>query len=85
MEVGSDGLVALSDLTEVVVEVDGFASLVCGEELECGEQDQMRRLIPGEDHVGDILVDGGVEDVEDSVVAGRPLGVVGAAMMVPSM
>jgi hypothetical protein len=30
----------------------------------------MEGLIAGQDHVGDVLVDGGMEDVEDGVVYG---------------
>jgi hypothetical protein len=91
-KVGGDGLIALDDLTKVVVEVDDFAGLVCSEELEGGEPELeggepklTGHLIPSEDHVSDILVDGGLEDIEDGVVSGRPVGVGRAAAMVPSM
>jgi hypothetical protein len=75
MEVGGDGLIPLDKLMKVIIEVDHFAGLVRREELEGGEPELARCLIPGEDHVGDVLVDGGVENVEDGVVSGRPLGV----------
>jgi hypothetical protein len=74
-KVGGDGLIALDDLTKVIVEVDDFAGLVCSEELEGGEPKLTGHLIPSEDHVSDILVDGGLEDIEDGVVSGRLVGV----------
>jgi hypothetical protein len=84
MEVGGDGLIPLDKLTKVIVEVDRFAGLVHREELEGGEPELARHLILGEDHVGDVLVDGRVEDIEDSVVSGRPFEVGRGAAMVPS-
>jgi hypothetical protein len=62
----------LDQLTEVVVEVDRVAGLVGEGELEEGEPKLARRLVAGEDHVGHILADPGVEVVEDGVVVGGP-------------
>jgi hypothetical protein len=70
-----DGGGDLDQLTEVIVEVDGFAGLVSGEELVDGEPQLARGLVLGEDHVSDVLIDGGVKEVEDGVVLGRPCGV----------
>jgi hypothetical protein len=68
----SDGGGALDQLKEVIVEVDGFVGLVGGEELVDGEPQLAPSLVTREDHVGDILVDGGVEKIEDGVVLDSP-------------
>jgi hypothetical protein len=70
-----DGGGALDQLTKVVVEVHGFAGLVGREDLVDGEPQLAHSLIMGEDHVGDVLVDGGMKEVEDGVVLGRPCGI----------
>ena len=63
---------ALDELAKLVVEVDRLAGLVGGEELEESEPELARRLVAGEHHVGDVLVDACVEEVEDGVVVGCP-------------
>jgi hypothetical protein len=57
-------------LAEVVVEVDRLVGLVRGEEVTGGELELSCGLVAGEDHVGDVFADGGMEGVEDGVVGG---------------
>jgi hypothetical protein len=50
-----------------------------------GEPELLRSLVAGEDHVGEVFVDGGVEDIEDGVVGGLPGRVGrGSGVLVPS-
>jgi hypothetical protein len=57
-----DGEVYLDELVKLVVEVD---HLVGGEEVVGICLELTSGLIAGEDHVGDILVDGGMDDGVD--------------------
>jgi hypothetical protein len=62
----------MEELAEVVVEVDFLVGLVRGEEVTSGEPEPPISLAADEDRVGDVFIDGGVEDVEDGVVGGLP-------------
>jgi hypothetical protein len=72
MAVVGDRGAALVKLAKLIVEVDRLVGLVSEEEIASGEPELSSYLITGKDHVSDILIDGGMEDVEGGVVRGGP-------------
>jgi hypothetical protein len=60
----------VQELAKDIIEIDRLTRPVRGEEVLGVELEFLNDLVAGEDHVGNILVDGGVEDVEDGVKRG---------------
>jgi hypothetical protein len=75
----------VQELAKDIIEIDRLTHPIRGEEVLGVELEFLNDLVAGEDHVGNILVDGGVEDVEDCVKRGLPSRIVGAVAMVLSI